>query len=130
MLLAVRDLPFGSDVHRVDGIGQMRAELLKRLAAGPRVLKQQRGHSGIYVWRVEQRAAGRFALRHAQRDASEEVVDFDAVVRTRRLAPYFDNGASMVDQARQPRLVEGITRAYLVRDRVMGFGPQALQRCG
>ena len=32
----------------------------------------------------------------------------------------------MVDQAWQPRLREGMIRAYLVRDRVAGFGHQAV----
>jgi hypothetical protein len=32
----------------------------------------------------------------------------------------------MIDQAWQPRLVDGMTRAYLVRDRVVGFGHQAV----
>jgi hypothetical protein len=32
----------------------------------------------------------------------------------------------MIDQAFQPRLREGMVRAYLVRDRVAGFGHQAI----
>ena len=32
----------------------------------------------------------------------------------------------MVDQAWQPRLVDGMVRAYLVEDRVAGFGHQAV----
>jgi hypothetical protein len=124
VLLAVRDLPFGSDVLRVDSVQQLRSELPARLARGARVLKQHRGHSGIGVWRVEGRADGQFALQHAQRGAVEEVVDFETVVQ--RLAPYFDGGAHMIDQAWQPRLAEGMTRAYLVRDRVAGFGHQAV----
>ena len=45
-----------------------------------------------------------------------------------RLAPYFDTsaGGHMIDQAWQPRLVEGMVRAYLVEDRVAGFGHQAI----
>jgi hypothetical protein len=43
-----------------------------------------------------------------------------------RLAPYFEaeNGGHMIDQSWQPRLVEGTVRAYLVGDRVAGFGLQ------
>jgi hypothetical protein len=124
VLLAVRDLPFGSDAVRVDSLQQLRVELPRRLARGPRVLKQHRAHSGIGVWRVAARADGRMALQHAQRGAVEEVVDFETVGQ--RLAPYFDGGAHMIDQAWQPRLAEGMTRAYLVRDRVAGFGHQAV----
>ena len=124
VLLSVRDMPFGSDVHRVESLAQLQDELPRRLARGARVLKQRRGHSGIGVWRVEQRGPGLFALRHAQRGAEEALVDFATVVQ--RLTPYFDQGGTMVDQAWQPRMVEGMTRAYLVRDRVAGFGHQAV----
>ena len=43
-----------------------------------------------------------------------------------RLAPYFEpaQGGHMIDQAWQPRLSEGMVRAYLVEDRVTGFGVQ------
>ena len=53
-------------------------------------------------------------------------MDFAALVE--RMAPYFDaaNGGHMIDQAWQPRLVEGMIRAYLVEDRVAGFGVQAV----
>jgi hypothetical protein len=124
VLLAVRELPFGSDVHRIGSVGQLRADLPRRLAHGARVLKQHRGHSGIGVWRVKQETPGRFALRHAQRGAVEETVDFGTVVQ--RLAPYFDAGGHMIDQAFQPRLAEGMVRAYLVEDRVAGFGHQVV----
>jgi hypothetical protein len=126
VLLAVRDLPFGSDAWRVDTLDDVRDAVVARLAEGPRVLKQHRGHSGIGVWRLETLDAdsGRFLLRHAQRGASEETLDLDAVLQ--RLAPYFEDGGHMIDQAWQPRLAEGMVRAYLVRDRVAGFGHQAV----
>lgn len=124
VLLSVQDLPFGSDVHRVEGLAQLQSDLPGRLARGARVLKQHRGHSGIGVWRIEQRGPGAFALRHAQRGAEEAVVDFATVLK--QLAPYFEGAGTMVDQAWQPRMTEGMTRAYLVRDRVAGFGHQAV----
>ncbi len=45
-----------------------------------------------------------------------------------RMVVYFeeDAGSHMVDQAWQPRLVDGMVRAYLVADRVAGFGHQAI----
>ena len=41
-----------------------------------------------------------------------------------RRASHFEpaSGGHMVDQAWQPRLAEGMVRAYLVGDRVAGFG--------
>ncbi len=124
VLLAVRDLPFGSDVYRIDGLAQLNAELPGRLTTGVRVLKQARGHSGIGIWRIERRAEDRYVMRHAQRGCLEEQVDFAGV--RERLAPYFDGGGHLIDQAWQPRMVEGMTRAYLVGSHVAGFGHQAL----
>lgn len=124
VLVEVRDLPFGCDAHRVDSIAQLDADLPRRLAGGPRVLKQHRGHSGIGVWRIAQEGADTFGLRHAQRGSSEEHGPFSLV--RERLSPYFVDGGHMVDQAWQPRLAEGMVRAYLVRDRVAGFGHQAV----
>lgn len=124
VLLAVRDLPFGSDVHRVASLAQLAAELPGRLAHGPRVLKQHRGHSGIGVFRIERAAGGDVAVRPAQRGAAQTLGPFEHVLAT--LAPFFADGGHMVDQAWQPRLPEGMVRAYLVGPRVAGFGHQAV----
>ena len=125
VLVATRDLPFGSDVHRLDSLEQLAAELPLRLRGGARVLKQHRGHSGIGVWRVEASGAT-LRVRHAQRGSEEERIDLPALLE--RLAPYFapEAGGHMIDQAWQPRLAEGMVRAYLVEDRVTGFGVQAV----
>jgi hypothetical protein len=130
VLLASRELPFGSDVHRVGSLEQLEAELPGRLRGGARVLKQHRGHSGIGIWRVERVESETRSLllrvRHAQRGSEEELMDLPSLLR--RMAAYFDaeNGGHMVDQAWQPRLVDGMVRAYLVEDRVTGFGHQAV----
>jgi hypothetical protein len=127
VLVDVRDLPFGSDAVRVDSLVQLADELPQRLLGGPRVLKQYRGHSGIGVWRIErQDGTERLKVRHAQRGSEEELIDLATLQQ--RLAPYFEpgNGGHMVDQAWQPRLVDGMVRAYLVEDRVAGFGHQAV----
>jgi hypothetical protein len=58
------------------------------------------------------------------RGSEEEIVDLGGVMR--RIAPYFENANHMIDQAWQPRMVEGMTRDYLVQGRVAGFGHQAL----
>jgi hypothetical protein len=127
VLVDVRDLPFGSDAVRVDSPGQLADELPRRLQQGARVLKQHRGHSGIGVWRIEQRAGSALLrVREARRGAAEESIDMPALMG--RLATYFEpaNGGHMIDQAWQPRLVDGMVRAYLVEDRVTGFGHQAI----
>ena len=127
VLLAARDLPFGSDVHRIDSLAQLQSELPRRLRGGARVLKQHRGNGGNGVWRVEQAEdASKLRVRHAQRGSEEEWMDMPTLAQ--RMAPYFEraNGGHMIDQAWQPRLVEGMVRAYLVADRVSGFGVQAV----
>jgi hypothetical protein len=126
VLFETRDLPFGSDVHRVESLAQLASELPQRLRQGPRVLKQHRGHSGIGVWRVEQADDGALQVQHAQRGSTPQRMDLAELKAT--LAPYFEPacGGHMIDQAWQPRLAEGMVRAYLVEDRVSGFGVQAV----
>jgi hypothetical protein len=126
VLFETRDLPFGSDVHRIDSLTQLAHELPLRLRHGARVLKQHRGHSGIGVWRVEQSGDGSLTVQHAQRGSAPQRVDLAGLQAT--LAPYVDPacGAHLIDQAWQPRLAEGMVRAYLVEDRVTGFGLQAV----
>ena len=128
VLVDTCDLPFGSDVHRVDTVTQLEAQLPGRLARGARVLKQHRGHSGIGVWRVEsaEGAGGLLRVRHARRGSAEELMPLPQLLQL--LATYFEaaNGGHMIDQAWQPRLVDGMVRAYLVQDRVAGFGLQAV----
>ncbi len=127
MLVEARDLPFGSDAIRVDNLAQLAEELPSRLKAGARVLKQCRGQSGSGVWRIEQiPKSPLLKVRHAQRGSDERCIDLPSLLSL--LAPYFEpeNGGHMIDQAWQPRLVEGMVRAYLVEDRVVGFGLQAI----
>jgi hypothetical protein len=64
--------------------------------------------------------------RSGERGSDEVLLDFAAFVE--RMAPYFDaaNGGHMIDQAWQPRIAEGMVRAYMVEDRVAGFGLQAV----
>ena len=126
VLVDTRDLPFGSDVHRIDSLAQLRTDLPARLRHGARVLKQHRGHSGIGVWRVQADADGGLTVQHAQRGSAPQRMDWPALLAT--LAPYFEPqaGGHLIDQAWQPRLAEGMVRAYLVEGRVAGFGLQAI----
>lgn len=127
VLVDVRDLPFGSDAVRVESLAQLAEELPDRLRRGARVLKQQRGQSGNGVWRVEcMGESPELLVRHAQRGSEQERLGLSELLE--HLAPYFEasNGGHMIDQAWQPRLAEGMVRAYLVGDRVAGFGHQAI----
>jgi len=126
VLFETRDLPFGSDVHRIDSLAQLASDLPQRLRHGARVLKQHRGHSGIGVWRVELADDDELTVQHAQRGSTPQRMDLATLQAT--LAPYFETaaGGHMIDQDWHPRLAEGMVRAYLVEDRVTGFGHQAI----
>jgi len=132
VLVDTREMGWGSDVHRVETSEQLRSEVGRRLAAGSTgVLKQWRGHSGAGVWRVQAPVSGaQFAgnsqvlARHAQRGSPELSMTFDEFIAL--MAPYFEEGGHMVDQAWQPRLTDGMVRCYLVEGRVAGYGLQAV----
>src|SRR5262249_49547712 len=80
----------------------MRAELPSRLAAGPRVIKRNRGNGRQGVWKVEALAGPRrqpmVRVLDATKDASEEF-SLDAFLA--RCAAYFEDG-SVIDQPFQP----------------------------
>ena len=126
VLYSTRGMGWGSDTHLYRTAAQLWQELPARLAAGARVLKQLRGHSGAGVWKVELAARSETMLRvrHAQRGAVEERITLEDFCR--RCSEYFSGGGGMLDQAYQPRLPEGMVRCYLVHDRVEGFGIQAI----
>jgi hypothetical protein len=132
VLVDTREMGWGSDVHRVDSLEQLQREVGGRVAVGGvRVLKQWRGHSGQGVWRIQAVPTGReftadspVLARQAQRGSDEVTISFAAFVEM--IAPYFESGGHMIDQAWQPRLTEGMVRCYVVQDRVEGYGLQAV----
>jgi hypothetical protein len=105
----------------------MRAELPARLAAGPRVIKRNRGNGGQGVWKVEMRSSlgNRPVLRvlDATKDVSEEMA-LDEFLS--RCAEYFEDGC-VIDQPFQARLHEGVVRCYMAGDRCAGFGHQKVR---
>jgi len=127
-----RDFGWGCDTHLYHNMEQIRRELPIRLATGKaRVLKQYRGNGGIGVWKVE--LAKRASLpqpetilrvRHAKRGSIEEEITLDEFFT--RCKPYFAGHGRMIDQAYQARLPEGMIRCYLVHDKIVGFGHQAV----
>jgi hypothetical protein len=88
VLVDTREMGWGSDVHRLDTLEQLRRELGQRLAAGStRVLKQWRGHSGLGVVRIQASpsaaafgAKSHVLARHAQRGSPEISTTFDEFV--------------------------------------------------
>src|SRR5262249_34166120 len=105
----------------------MRDELPARLAAGPRVIKRNRGNGGQGVWKVETLASPRnrpmVRVLDATKDASEEL-PLDEFLE--RCTEYFADG-SVIDQPFQARLTEGVVRCYMAGDRCAGFGHQKVK---
>ncbi|PDT76500.1 Cj0069 family protein [Bradyrhizobium sp. C9] len=114
-----RSMGWGSDTALYQTAEAMRAELPTRLATGPRVIKRSRGNGGQGVWKVEKLPmSSMIRVLDATKDASETLTLDDFL---RRCAEYFENG-SVIDQAFQPRLNEGVVRCYMAGDRCAGFG--------
>jgi hypothetical protein len=131
VLVRTKAMAWGTDCHRVDSPTELREQLPTRLRAGARVLKQHRGSSGDGVWKVElvRDAPGAdemlVEVRHAIRGSRAERLTLGSFVE--RCAPYFAafGGTScIIDQPYQERAGEGMVRAYLSGDRVVGFGHQ------
>src|ERR1700741_2652150 len=98
VLHSTRTMSWGSDTALYRTADAMRAELPARLAAGPRVIKRNRGNGGEGGWKVEAvgRAGGRPMVRvlDATKDAPEELA-LDAFLA--RCTEYFEDG-SVIDQ--------------------------------
>ncbi len=120
VLYRTRTMGWGSDTALYRTAEAMRSELPARLAAGPRVIKRNRGNGGQGVWKVEALPAHgrRIRVLDATQDASEELA-LDVFLD--RCAGYFEDGC-VVDQPFQPRLSEGVVRCYMAGDRCAGFG--------
>ena len=119
VLYRTRSMSWGSDTTLYQTAAAMRAELPTRLAAGPRVIKRNRGNGGQGVWKVESLlTSSMIKVLDASKDGSEELT-LESFLG--RCAEYFENG-SVIDQPFQPRLSEGVVRCYMAGDRCAGFG--------
>jgi hypothetical protein len=127
VLHRTRTMSWGCDTALYRTPGAMRAELPARLAAGPRVIKRNRGNGGQGVWKVDALASPRnrptVRVLDATEDASEEL-PLDAFLD--RCAEYFNDGC-VIDQPFQARLSEGVVRCYMAGDRCAGFGHQKVK---
>lgn len=137
-----RTLGWGCDTHLYNSMAELRQNLPLLLARGDiRVLKQFRGNGGAGVWKVEWPTPSAavydpgdpsllpsleawLKVRHAKRGSLEEEITLGEFFT--RCEPYFADSGKMIDQVYQPRLNEGMIRCYLVHDKVVGFGHQAI----
>jgi hypothetical protein len=116
-------MSWGCDTALYRTAEAMRIELPVRLAAGPRVIKRNRGNGGQGVWKVETLAGRRVRVLDATKDAPEELT-LDGFLA--RCANYFEDGC-VIDQQFQARLSEGMVRCYMAGDRCAGFGHQKVK---
>jgi hypothetical protein len=127
VLYRTRGLGWGTDTHLYATSSEFTEQFPARLSSGlPRVLKQNRGNGGIGVWKVELVTDAPVATVRVQqampRDAVTEVVALGTFMD--RCREYFSGSGRLIDQAFAPRLPEGMIRAYLVQDEVVGFARQ------
>jgi hypothetical protein len=130
VLVDTKALSWSTDTRLYRACDDLRERLPSRLRErGPLVLKQRRGMGGEGVWKVELDGASdgtTLVVQHAAGVAMPERISLDAFLE--RCRAYFANSGLMVDQPFQPRLGEGMIRAYLVHDRVVGFTLQYPRR--
>jgi hypothetical protein len=127
VLHRTRTMSWGCDTALYRTAEAMHVEMPARLAAGPRVIKRNRGNGGQGVWKVETVASppNRLMVRvlDATNDASEELV-LDEFLE--RCAESFEDGC-VIDQPYQARLRDGVVRCYMAGDRCTGFGHQKVK---
>ena len=127
VLHRTRTMSWGSDTALYRTAEAMRAELPARLAAGPRVIKRNRGNGGQGVWKLETlkspRSRPMVCVLDATKDASEQLA-LDAFLE--RCVEYFDDGC-VIDQPFQTRISEGVVRCYMAGDSCAGFGHQKVK---
>jgi uncharacterized protein DUF6815 len=126
VLSRTRELGWGADTRSYSSVAEFEELFPLRLARDRvRVLKQNRGNGGIGVWKVEalDADARRVRVQHAapRDDATEDLTLAEFM---KRCAAYFHGAGMLVDQPFATRLSEGIIRAYLVEQEVVGFARQ------
>lgn len=123
VLVDTRSMSWGTDTHIYRTVEEFRTEFPPRLAErGPLVLKQQRGMGGQGVWKVEHVDGESVLTQHAAAAAEPEPTSLTEFLDS--CEPYFAGTGLIVEQPYQPRLPEGMIRAYLTHDRVVGFTHQ------
>ena len=123
VLVDTASMSWGSETRLYRTAEQLQEQFPARLAEhGPLVLKQHRGMGGDGVWKVEADGPASVHVQHAAKESLPERLPLEEFLR--RCKPYFAGTGLMVEQPFQPRLAEGMIRAYMSHDRVVGFAHQ------
>jgi hypothetical protein len=123
VLYRTKHLGWGTDTYRYATAAAFATEFPKRLSAtGARVLKEDRSNGGQGVWKVEMAGSSRVRVQHAApRDQVTHEVPLGEFMR--RFDGCFADGG-LIDQPFLARIREGMVRAYVVVDKVVGFARQ------
>lgn len=125
VLWTTRELGWSGDARFYAGPASFMAEFPVSVALGPRVLKPNRGNGGRGIWKVSGAGRGKVEIQEAAGSAAPRVVPLAAFIEA-RLAEFAGAGG-FVDQAFQPRLLEGMIRCYMSGARLAGFGHQLVR---
>lgn len=125
VLYWTRELCWGSDTYFYVGVRDFVDEFPKRVATGPRVLKQNRGNGGIGVWKVERDGEDAVRVREARQGGEALTMPLGAFMAEREAD--FAAGGGLIDQPFQPRHLEGMIRCYVSGGEVVGFGHQRVR---
>lgn len=127
VLYRTRGLGWGTDTHLYATFSEFTEQFPARLSSGPpRVLKQNRGNGGIGVWKVELLTDAPVATVRVQHAMTRDAVTEDVALGTfmDHCQEYFSGSGRLIDQPFAARLADGMIRAYLVVDEVVGFARQ------
>jgi hypothetical protein len=132
VLYRTRKLGWGNDTGLYRSMDDFTRNFPQRLSQlGRLVVKQARGNGGNGVWKVELPGGqpGRAGLGVVVRvqdartkDASSQLLTLDSFMR--RCQECFAWSGSLIDQAFQERLADGMLRCYLSGGQVVGFCQQ------
>ena len=125
VLHRTRALGWGTDTAFYETPAAFTREFPDRVAAGPRVLKQNRGNGGIGVWKVDAAGDGAVRVLEARGEAALRTLPLAEFI-AERLAE-FDACGGLVDQPFQARLMDGMVRCYMSGGEVVGFGHQLVR---
>lgn len=120
VLWRTREIGWSGDAQVYETPDALLAGFPERVAFGARVLKPNRGNGGGGVWKVEALGGGQARVQAADGDAYGAQVALAAFLADR--VAEFEDADGFVDQAYQPRLPEGMIRAYMSGGRLAGFG--------
>jgi hypothetical protein len=131
VLHRTKHLGWGTDTELYRTSAELADAFPSRLqAAGPRVVKRNRGNGGLGVWKVELVSASANEARllrvlEGRRGSLPEELPLTEFMT--RCEPYFAADGCIVDQPYQPRLPDGMIRCYMGVDKVVGFGHQFIK---